>query len=133
MILDDELEVAVRAWLAFHCGAPLTEVPAEALFALAAEPARLPELALFAQGTQDYPDRSTTLILAVATLEDGPALRLTGPGIERQAREGLVLDLVAPKEGAESDFRAVTVISILDLPINLAIPTVVRVGRGSGK
>jgi hypothetical protein len=44
-----------------------------------------------------------------------------------------VLDLVAPKEGTESDFRAVTVISILDLPINLAIPTVVRVGRGSGK
>ncbi len=70
---------AVRTWLAFHCGAPLTEAPAEALFALAAEPARLPELALFGQGTQDYPDRSTTLILAVATLEDGPALRLEGP------------------------------------------------------
>ena len=77
---------AVRTWLAFHCGAPLTEAPGEALFALAAEPARLPELALFGQGTQDYPDRSTTLILAVATLEDGPALQLKGPGIERRAR-----------------------------------------------
>ena len=48
-------------------------------------------------------------------------------------REGLVLNFVAPEEGAESDFRAVTVISIFDLPINLAIPTIVRVGRGSEK
>ena len=30
-------------------------------------------------------------------------------------------------------FRAVTVISILERPINLATPAIVRVGRGSGK
>ena len=57
---------AVGSWLGFHTGAPMAHTPADAHFAIIAEPAGLIALDNFAQGTQDYPDRSTTLVLQVA-------------------------------------------------------------------
>ena len=85
--LDPALEASagVRGWLGFHCGSPLVRVPAEAHFALVANPAELIALENFSQGTQEYPDRSTTLILQVASLSEGRALLLEGPGIETSA------------------------------------------------
>lgn len=85
---------AVLASLRFHCGCPLTETPAAAAFAFAAAAQGLPPLAAFAQGTPEYPDRSTTLILQVADLAEtgGCAVRLRGPGIAEMqalAAEGL--------------------------------------------
>ena len=77
---------AVAAWLGFHTGSALAHTPADAHFAFAAEPAALIALDNFAQGSQDYPDRSTTLVLQLDTLEDGAPLRLEGPGIETVAR-----------------------------------------------
>jgi alpha-D-ribose 1-methylphosphonate 5-triphosphate synthase subunit PhnH len=73
---------AVGEWIAFHTGAPLSSVPAEAHFAFAARPATLVALDNFTAGTQEYPDRSTTLILQVESLDRGSLLRLEGPGIE---------------------------------------------------
>ena len=68
---------ALRAWIAFHCGAPL--VPAEdAAFALGRWEALAP-LDRFALGTPEYPDRSATLI--VETDGQGTPVTLTGPGI----------------------------------------------------
>jgi alpha-D-ribose 1-methylphosphonate 5-triphosphate synthase subunit PhnH len=72
----------VKAWIEFHCGAPVTHQPNEAHFALVTSPATLIALDNFAQGRQDYPDRSATIVLQVDTLIDGPAMRLEGPGIE---------------------------------------------------
>jgi alpha-D-ribose 1-methylphosphonate 5-triphosphate synthase subunit PhnH len=71
--LDSQLAAtaAVYSWLGFHAGAPLVDMPSEAAFALAASPAGLPPLDHFAQGTQEYPDRSTTLILQVDALSSG--------------------------------------------------------------
>lgn len=73
---------AVAGWLGFHTGAPFAATPADAHFALVAEPARLIALENFAQGSQEYPDRSTTLILQVSSLSDGEKLLLEGPGID---------------------------------------------------
>ncbi|MAZ19559.1 MAG: phosphonate C-P lyase system protein PhnH [Ahrensia sp.] len=73
---------AVKGWLAFQTGAPLAGLPSEATFAIAANAAALPSLSSFALGTQEYPDRSTTLILQVETLTEGEALTLRGPGIK---------------------------------------------------
>jgi alpha-D-ribose 1-methylphosphonate 5-triphosphate synthase subunit PhnH len=82
--LDPSLTVgdAVAAWLGFHTGAPIARTPAEAHFALVRDPASLIALENFAQGSQDYPDRSATLILRVDSLVGGAALTLAGPGIE---------------------------------------------------
>jgi len=82
--LDPALQgaVAIKSWLGFHSGAPVANTPADAHFALIAAPAEMMSLDGFSQGTQDYPDRSTTLILQVSDLVSGAPLLLAGPGIE---------------------------------------------------
>lgn len=76
----------VRDWVAFHIGAPIVG-PDEAMFALGGW-AALGALEAYPIGTPDYPDRSTTLIVEIDQLtDDGP--RLTGPGIEVEARLSL--------------------------------------------
>ncbi|AZO52895.1 MAG: phosphonate C-P lyase system protein PhnH [Mesorhizobium sp.] len=76
---------AIGSWLGFHTGAPLANTPADAHFAFIATPAEMMALDGFSQGTQDYPDRSTTLILQVGDLTSGTPLLLEGPGIETSA------------------------------------------------
>lgn len=71
-----------RAWIAFHCGAPLTG-PARCAFALGSWQALMP-LQAYPLGTADDPDRSATLIVACDALHPGGA-RLTGPGIRDAA------------------------------------------------
>jgi alpha-D-ribose 1-methylphosphonate 5-triphosphate synthase subunit PhnH len=73
---------AVSSWLGFHTGAPPANTPADAHFAVVADPASLIALENFAQGTQEYPDRSTTLILQITSLSTGDRLALEGPGID---------------------------------------------------
>ncbi len=76
----------LRDWIAFHVGAPIVE-PAAAMFALGGWEALQP-LARFSIGTPEYPDRAATLIVETATLSPAGA-RLTGPGIETEARLSL--------------------------------------------
>ncbi|MBZ9673042.1 phosphonate C-P lyase system protein PhnH [Mesorhizobium sp. ES1-3] len=77
--------VAISSWLGFHTGAPLANTSADAHFAFIAMPAEMMAIDGFSQGTQDYPDRSTTLILQVGDLASGAPLLLEGPGIETSA------------------------------------------------
>ncbi|WP_420409908.1 phosphonate C-P lyase system protein PhnH [Hoeflea sp.] len=72
----------VRDWVVFHTGAPVTQHQSEAAFAVVAAPNTLSALNGFSLGSQEYPDRSTTIVLQVQTLEDGPALEFEGPGID---------------------------------------------------
>ena len=72
----------VAKWLKFHTGAPVIADSSISSFALIGEARALPALDRFAFGTNEYPDRSTTLILEVASLTDGPAFELSGPGID---------------------------------------------------
>ena len=76
----------IRDWITFHTGAPLVTAPM-AQFALGTW-ADLSPVDRFAIGLPDYPDRSATLIVEMATLTPtGP--RLTGPGIATDARLSL--------------------------------------------
>ncbi|MBY5547962.1 phosphonate C-P lyase system protein PhnH [Rhizobium leguminosarum] len=75
----------VPEWLGFHTGAPLTTEKAEARFAFTEAGTALSSFGLFASGTQEYPDRSTTLIIELAELEGGRRLALIGPGIQSVA------------------------------------------------
>jgi alpha-D-ribose 1-methylphosphonate 5-triphosphate synthase subunit PhnH len=72
---------AVSAWIRFHTGAPIVKDARDAAFVLVADPLALPDFSSFALGSEDYPDRSTTLIVQIARFE-GPALTLQGPGIK---------------------------------------------------
>jgi len=70
-----------RAWLRFHCGAPLVDTPAEAIFAVIDQALTMPPLSAFAQGLPEYPDRSATLIVHGSGFA-AQGLHLSGPGIE---------------------------------------------------
>jgi alpha-D-ribose 1-methylphosphonate 5-triphosphate synthase subunit PhnH len=72
---------AVAAWLRFHCGVKVVEQPEAASFAFAANPRALPPFQHFNLGTDDYPDRSTTIVLLIETFQRGHNLVLQGPGI----------------------------------------------------
>ena len=73
---------AVPGWLSFHTGATVTIEKAEARFAFADSGMAIPSFGLFAPGTQEYPDRSTTLVIELPALEGGKKLALMGPGIK---------------------------------------------------
>ena len=71
----------VTEWLRFHCSAPVVDQPRNAAFAIVSAAENLPPLSDFNIGTPDYPDRSTTIVIQVASLRAGVQLTLTGPGI----------------------------------------------------
>lgn len=73
---------ALKSWLAFHTGGQPAISMAEAVFALVGVPFSMPAFDRFAQGTQEYPDRSATLILQLESLESGEPLAFKGPGIK---------------------------------------------------
>ena len=87
-------DAAAVDFLRFHTGASVVEAPARAAFALVSDPSDLPPLGEFAQGKPDYPDRSTTVLMAVSGLHAGGALVLSGPGIAGENR--LAVDTLPP-------------------------------------
>ncbi len=75
----------VTKWLKFHTGAPVVGDSSICSFAIIGDARALPALDRFAFGSNEYPDRSTTLILQVDSLAQGLALALRGPGIDGTA------------------------------------------------
>lgn len=75
----------VGKWLKFHTGAPVIADSSICSFALVGDARALPALDRFALGSNEYPDRSTTLILQVESLTEGSAFELHGPGIDGTA------------------------------------------------
>lgn len=72
---------AAAPWIAFHCGAPPVAL-ADATIAAALSPVAL---AALAAGSDDAPEDGATLVLQVPALGDGPAFRLSGPGLAAPA------------------------------------------------
>ena len=68
----------------FHCGCPIVEASGNAAFAVISDPAQMPSLDVFAEGSEEYPDRSTTLLIQVERLDDSRGVVLRGPGIENK-------------------------------------------------
>jgi alpha-D-ribose 1-methylphosphonate 5-triphosphate synthase subunit PhnH len=98
--LDTELmeSEAVLAWLRFHTASPVTTDPTRVTFALVSSADALPALEQFALGTDEYPDRSTTIALNIPSLTGGADLTLRGPGIDDHihiAPQGLPQDFLA--------------------------------------
>jgi alpha-D-ribose 1-methylphosphonate 5-triphosphate synthase subunit PhnH len=76
---------SVAKWLKFHTSAPVVSDSAICSFALIGDAKALPSLDHFPFGSNEYPDRSATLILQAESLTQGPALELRGPGIDGTA------------------------------------------------
>ena len=92
------LDAACRratAYLRFHCGVAVVADPKESRFAFAGDPAALPPLASFDLGNTEFPDRSTTLVVAVPALSPDSGVILRGPGLKGTAR--LAPDGIAPQ------------------------------------
>ena len=133
--LDPSLAVTegLVSWLRFQTGAPLTTEPALAQFALASSADLLPPLQNFALGTQEYPDRSTTIVLAVPSLGDGPQLMLRGPGIREQqsiAPSGLPIDFLEQWQANRELFpRGVDLLLVAGRSV-VGLPRSVRISEG---
>ena len=82
--LDETLaeQPEILRLLRFQCGSRIVDSPAAADFALVANGVAMPPLARFKLGSEDYPDRSTTLIVQVRGLWNEAGATLSGPGIE---------------------------------------------------
>lgn len=76
----------VPDYLRFHCGVPIVDTPGAARFAVIHDVATMPVIQAFDAGADDYPDRSSTLIVQVRDLAEGDGVTLTGPGIRGRAR-----------------------------------------------
>lgn len=72
------------AWLRFHCGAALVDDPTRAAFAVIDGAVAEPKLAAFNAGDDQFPDRSTTVLVQCAGFAGGDAVTLEGPGIAGQ-------------------------------------------------
>src|ERR1700680_2175268 len=79
-LMSDTSEVT--KWLKFHTGAPVIADSSICSFALVGDADALPALDRFSFGSNEYPDRSTTVILQVESLTQGPTLECHGPGID---------------------------------------------------
>lgn len=81
--LDQTLDSAeTRQFLAFHTGASITTDPHKAQFAFLSGADALEGDHNFNMGNHEYPDQSTTVIVAVNDLANHAGATLFGPGIE---------------------------------------------------
>ena len=132
--LDADLvsEKAVVDWLRFHTGAPLMNEPDKADFAFVI--GALPALSSFALGTDEYPDRSTTIVLSLPSLTAGPALTLRGPGIKEDAiinPAGMGGDFVAQRAENREQFPRDTDLLLVGPEGVIGLPRTTRISLGS--
>ena len=120
---------AVAEWIRFHTGAPIVADPNDAVFALAADAQALPDFMRFAQGSEEYPDRSTTVIVQIERFA-GAALTLKGPGIKTTrsfAAETLPQDFTDRMRGNREMFpRGIDLVLVAGRDI-AALPRSVRI------
>jgi alpha-D-ribose 1-methylphosphonate 5-triphosphate synthase subunit PhnH len=125
----------VAKWLKFHTSAPVIADSSICSFALIGDATALPPLDRFSFGSNEYPDRSTTLILQVESLTLGLALELRGPGIDGSAVLQAAIrptDLVERLQINQTLFpRGIDVVLVADDAI-VAIPRTTRlIAKGS--
>lgn len=95
-LCDDETPVwwqhadaDLQQWLRFHTSAPIAARPEGASFAVFTDSDQGLALCEFAAGTAQSPEFSTTLLVELPSLTDGPTLEWRGPGIADVQRVGL--------------------------------------------
>jgi alpha-D-ribose 1-methylphosphonate 5-triphosphate synthase subunit PhnH len=133
--LDDQLraDAAVCEFVAFHTGAAIVDEPGRAVFAFAASAPQLPNLDQFNLGTQEYPDRSTTIVLAVPALTGGETLITRGPGIRDHGHispVGLPGDFLAQWSGNRELFPRGIDLLLVAVGQVMGLPRSTRISEG---
>jgi alpha-D-ribose 1-methylphosphonate 5-triphosphate synthase subunit PhnH len=123
----------IAPFVAFHTGAPIVREPGRAVFAFAGSAGELPRFDQFNLGTQEYPDRSTTIVLAVTALSGGTELIIRGPGIKGHGHIspiGLPEDFVAQwADNRELFPRGIDLLLVADGAV-LGLPRSTRISEG---
>jgi alpha-D-ribose 1-methylphosphonate 5-triphosphate synthase subunit PhnH len=120
-------------YVGFHTGAPIITDMAKAMFAFIGGNDPIPPLSAFHAGTQEYPDRSTTIVLSLPALKGGPELRLEGPGIEHHRHigpQGLPDDFVAQWAMNQVLFPRGIDMLLVSYGTVMGLPRTVRIGEG---
>jgi len=124
-------EPAIAAWMRFQTGAAIVADPQQAAFALVGNSTDLPDFAAFSSGSEDYPERSATLVVQVERFS-GDAFSLTGPGIQTErtlAAEPLPDDFAERWAANHALFpRGIDLLLVADDRV-AALPRTVRVAR----
>ena len=123
----------LSAFIAFHSAAPIVSEPGRAAFALVGHAGELPALDQFNPGTQEYPDRSTTIMLAIEALSGGPERIIRGPGIKDHGHfspVGLPDDFVAQWAANRELFpRGIDLLLVADGQV-IGLPRTTRIAEG---
>lgn len=77
-----EQDEQLRGYLAFHTGAPSAKKQNEAQFVFLSDAQAIFDFTSLKAGTPEYPDRSATVIIEAGQFGQGPAVELSGPGIQ---------------------------------------------------
>ncbi len=93
---------AVKSYLRFHCGCPISKDRGEADYAIIADGRMPPELNRFRCGDPSYPEQSATVIIQVELLSNTQGVNLEGPGIESEIR----LQVVGVSDSLWPDIKA---------------------------
>jgi alpha-D-ribose 1-methylphosphonate 5-triphosphate synthase subunit PhnH len=95
------------AWIAFHTGAPIARVAADAAFAVVLDAPALPALDSFDWGGDEEPQRGATLIVQVTGLSGQGGWTLRGPGIATSTAlrvDGLPASFLAARRAMNGAF-----------------------------
>jgi alpha-D-ribose 1-methylphosphonate 5-triphosphate synthase subunit PhnH len=127
------VEAGVPGWLAFQTGALVTDDRTEVQFAFLDRATPLPPLSTFAAGTQEYPDRSTMIVLEVPAFRCGQDYILSGPGIQQCVAINIT-GLPAPFEGLWRENnglypRGVDLVLVAGLEM-ICLPRTARIRKG---
>lgn len=123
---------AVVDWLRFRTGAPIVTDKRAAGFAFITDVEAMPDLTEFALGSEEYPDRSTTLIIQIERF-GGETVNISGPGIKTTrafAATPLPVDFAGRMAANRELFpRGVDLVFVAGTQI-AALPRSIRIARG---
>ena len=124
----------VGVWLRFHTGARLVDDVRDALFVVATSPQHAPALSELAQGTDEEPHVSATLVIDATDDVSHGSLTASGPGIDREVQwdgAGLPPGFLVDWQAGRARFpRGVDVIVVAGSTVR-ALPRTTAL-RGSG-
>lgn len=123
----------LETFLRFHSGATRVDEVAAASFVLIGDGLDVPTLAQLDLGTDEYPDRSATMLVRVSNLAQAPGLTVTGPGVNGSvtfSADGIRPGLWAERQSLAPLFPRGIDLILAEGPRFIALPRTSQVVEG---